>query len=206
MNKKELLRAVYSAIDWDLLYRNAPDAERGEVDELFRELAERLGPQPEVGPQPTVGPQPEAAEAASVRGGDVIVCCDGASRGNPGPAAIGLVLLDSAGRELVGWGEAIGRTTNNVAEYRAAIAGLEKALELGARRVEVRADSELLVHQINGRYRVKNAGLRPLHAKVSELLGRFDSWKARHVPREKNARADALASAAAKKSKREDKK
>ncbi len=194
MNKLELLKAVYSAIDWDVLYRNAPDAERDEVDDLFRELIERLGPQPDV------------ADAASVRGGDIVVCCDGASRGNPGPAAVGVVLLDSAGHEVVAWGEGIGRATNNVAEYRAAIAGLEKALELGARRVEVRADSELLVHQINGRYRVKNAGLRPLHAKVSELLGRFERWSARHVPREKNARADALASAAAKKAKRNSKK
>ncbi len=190
MNKLELLKAVYSAIDWERLYRNAPDAERGLVDELFRELTERLGP------------QPAAVEADSVRGGHVVVCCDGASRGNPGPAAIGVVLADSAGRELLAWGEAIGRATNNVAEYRAAIAGIEKALELGARTVELRADSELLVHQINGVYRVKNAGLRPLHAKVSELLARFERHSARHVPREKNARADALATAAAKKAKR----
>jgi len=193
VNKLELLKAVYAAIDWERLYRNAPDAERDQVDDLFRELTERLGT------EPTVGPQAEPADAASVRGGHVVVCCDGASRGNPGPAAIGVVLLDSAGREVLGWGEPIGRATNNVAEYRAAIAGLEKALELGARSVELRADSELLVHQINGRYRVKNAGLRPLHAKVSELLGRFERWSARHIPREKNARADALAGAAAKK-------
>jgi ribonuclease HI len=132
----------------------------------------------------------------------LVINVDGASRGNPGPAAIGVVIADASGREVLAWGEAIGRTTNNVAEYRAAIAGLEKALELGARSVELRADSELLVHQVNGRYRVKNAGLRPLHAKVTELLGRFESWSAAYVPREKNARADALATAAAKKAKR----
>lgn len=187
MNKLELLKAVYSAIDWERLYRAAPDAERGQVDELFQEMAERLGS------------RPEPVEVQTVSSGQVLLYCDGASRGNPGPAAVGVVLADPSGRELLAYGEPIGRATNNVAEYRAAIAGLEKALELGARSIELRADSELLVHQINGVYRVKNAGLRPLHAKVGELLGRFESWSARHVPREQNARADALAGAAAKK-------
>jgi ribonuclease HI len=187
VNKLELLKAVYSAIDWERLYRAAPDAERVQVDGLFQELAEALGP------------QPGAAESAAIRGGAVVLYCDGASRGNPGPAAVGVVLAEPSGRELLAWGEPIGRATNNVAEYRAAIAGLQKALELGARSVELRADSELLVHQISGVYRVKHPGLRPLHAKVGELLGRFERWSARHVPREANARADALADAAARK-------
>jgi len=190
VNKAELLKAVYGALDWARLYELAPQASRQEVDELFQELRRRLGP------------QPEGDAAAPVRGGKAVVCCDGASSGNPGPAAIGVVITDADGREVLAWGECIGRATNNVAEYRAAIAGLEKTLELGAKSVELRADSELLVKQLRGQYRVKNAGLKPLHARVRQLLGRFDAWSVAHVPREKNARADALAASALKKARR----
>lgn len=197
MNKLDLLKAVYSAIDWELLYRNAPEAARQEVDELFRELTERLAASPSV-----LAPQPEPDAAGAVLGASAVIYCDGASSGNPGPAAIGVLISDSAGRELLAWGEGIGRATNNVAEYRAAVAGLEKALELGACSVELCADSELLIRQIRGEYRVKNAGLRPLHAKVLELLARFERWSASYVPRERNSRADALAAAAVKKAKR----
>ena len=197
MDKLELLKAVYSAIDWEVLYRNAPDAERNQVDVLFREMRERLAAS-----APAPAPEPQGGDAGAVHGAAVVIYCDGASSGNPGPAAVGVVIADATGCELLAWGEGIGRATNNVAEYRAAIAGLQKALELGARSVELRADSELLVRQIRGQYRVKNAGLQPLHAKVLELLARFERWSACHIPREKNARADALASAAVKQAKK----
>jgi ribonuclease HI len=204
VNKLDLLKAVYSAIDWELLYRNAPDAERHEVDELFRDLRERLAASAPAldATASVVAPQPAPDAAGAVLGASAVVYCDGASSGNPGPAAIGVVISDPAGRELLAWGEGIGRATNNVAEYRAAIAGLQKALELGARSVELCADSELLIRQVRGEYRVKNAGLRPLHAKVLELLARFERSSASYVPREKNSRADALAAAAVKKAKR----
>jgi ribonuclease HI len=125
-----------------------------------------------------------------------ITYSDGASRGNPGPASIGAVVIDPRGRVRHEVSERLGATTNNVAEYRGLIAALEAALALGARRVEARLDSELLVRQAIGRYRVKNPGLVPLHNRVLDLRGRFDEVVFRHVPRTQNKRADALANQA----------
>jgi ribonuclease HI len=121
---------------------------------------------------------------------------DGASRGNPGLASYGAVVIDPTGSVVHEASEPLGVTTNNVAEYRGLIAALEAALALGARRVEVRMDSELLVRQAIGRYRVKNPGLIPLHNRVLNLRGRFDEVVFRHVPRTQNKHADALANRA----------
>jgi len=129
-------------------------------------------------------------------GGPWVVYADGASRGNPGPAAIGYVVSDGEGRERAAAGRAIGTATNNEAEYRAAIAGLEAALALGARRVELRLDSELVARQLGGRYRVLNPSLRRLHRRLRELSARFEAFTVRCIPREENRRADALANAA----------
>ncbi len=126
----------------------------------------------------------------------VIINTDGASQGNPGPAAIGATLKDERGRLLASISRSIGRTTNNQAEYRAIIAALEKAAEMGADRVEVRSDSQLVVRQLNGRYRVKKASLRPLYLEASRLLGRFQGVTLTSIPREQNREADALANAA----------
>jgi len=125
-----------------------------------------------------------------------LVYADGASRGNPGPAAIGVVIFDDHGRERHRISEAIGTTTNNQAEYRAAIAGLEAALALGARRVELRMDSELVVRQTDARYKVRNPGLKPLAARLRDLRWRLDSLRAVSIPRSENALADALANRA----------
>ncbi|MBP1632573.1 MAG: bifunctional RNase H/acid phosphatase [Acidobacteria bacterium] len=126
-----------------------------------------------------------------------VLYCDGAARGNPGPAAIGGVLFAPGRVEpVVAISEAIGRATNNEAEYRALLAGLQAALEAGVTRLLVRLDSELLVNQMNGSYRVKAAGLKPLHAQVAALLGRFTSVVFEQVPRERNSIADELANAA----------
>ncbi len=129
----------------------------------------------------------------------VAVFCDGGSRGNPGPAAIGAVVLD-VGVEppvvLASVSETIGVATNNVAEYRALIAGLEAALAFTPTTVLVRADSELLIRQLEGRYRVKNAGLQPLHREAAALLARFEAHDLQHVRREFNVDADALVNAA----------
>ncbi|RME19651.1 MAG: reverse transcriptase-like protein [Deltaproteobacteria bacterium] len=126
----------------------------------------------------------------------VSVWADGAARGNPGPAAAGVILLDESGNELAAFGKYLGRTTNNVAEYLALVAGLEKAMELGADAVEVNMDSELVVRQIQGRYRVRKKHLQPLWRKAMGLLGSFGRWSIRHVPREDNRGADALANRA----------
>ena len=126
----------------------------------------------------------------------VVLYTDGASRGNPGPASIGAVLYDEEDAIVVTVSEEIGTATNNVAEYSAVIAGLEVAAQLGADEVELRSDSLLLVRQISGEYRVKAAGLKPLHARVRALLSEFASVEVNHVPREQNEVADALANAA----------
>ena len=126
----------------------------------------------------------------------VIAYADGASRGNPGPSSYGVVVYDRDGKELHRGGRALGRGTNNQAEYHGAIAALEAALGLGAREVELRMDSELIVRQLTGRYRVKNPGLAPLYKRILDLRTRFDRVALTHVPRAQNKVADALANEA----------
>jgi ribonuclease HI len=122
----------------------------------------------------------------------VTVNVDGGARGNPGPAAIAAVVSVDGGEVIDSRGEVIGHATNNVAEYRAVLLGIELARELGAREVELIGDSELIVKQIKGEYRVKDASLRELHADVARSLRDFDRWSIRHVRRAENAAADAL--------------
>jgi len=129
----------------------------------------------------------------------VVICCDGGSRGNPGPAAIGAVVIDPSTdppTTLATVSETIGVTTNNVAEYRALIAGLEAAESFAPRAVEVRADSQLLIYQLQGRYRVKHANMKPLHDAARRLLARYEHVTLVHVPRAENTVADALVNAA----------
>lgn len=123
---------------------------------------------------------------------------DGLSKNNPGQAAIGAVLRNARKEKVATISQAIGIATNNVAEYRAVIAALEKALGLGAKQVEVLSDSELMVEQLNGRYKVKSEGLRPLHVEATRLMGRFEKVTVKYIPRERNTEADALANAAIK--------
>jgi ribonuclease HI len=118
---------------------------------------------------------------------------DGGARGNPGPAGIGVVLQDSSGEVIGEIARGIGETTNNVAEYSALIAGLELALEKGATEIEVKVDSALVESQVQGKWKIKNDRLRRLAVTARRLLGRFESWSIKHVPREENAGADALA-------------
>ncbi len=117
---------------------------------------------------------------------------DGGARGNPGPAAAAAVASDLDGQVLAERNAYIGEATNNVAEYRALLLGLELARELGADDVEVVNDSELVARQIGGEYRVKHAGLKPLYAEAMSALRGFERWAVRPVGREQNARADEL--------------
>lgn len=126
----------------------------------------------------------------------VVAYADGASRGNPGPSSFGAVVLDPDGTVLHETGQKIGVGTNNVAEYRGAIAALESALALGASEVELRMDSELIVRQLSGRYKVRNPKLIPLHNRMLALRERFERVVIAHVPRELNKHADRLANAA----------
>ncbi len=118
---------------------------------------------------------------------------DGASRGNPGQAGAGAVILDDQGMELTARSFYLGTCTNNIAEYKALIFGLQTALELGCRRLDIFLDSQLIVRQITGQYKVKNAGLKPLFAEVRQLLAKLTSFTINHVPRNENKRADELA-------------
>jgi len=126
----------------------------------------------------------------------VIIYADGASRGNPGQAAIGAVILDEQGRLIASVSRRIGRATNNQAEYGAVITALEEAVRLGSRQVDIRLDSELVVKQINGEYRVKKATLKPLCQQVKQLLGSLEGFTVAHIPRRQNMEADKLANKA----------
>ncbi len=128
----------------------------------------------------------------------LVVFTDGASQGNPGLAAIGATIKDEQGKLITSISQGIGRTTNNQAEYRAIIAALEQAIRLDANQVDMYSDSELVVRQIKGQYRVKKATLKPLYWKVKQLQGHFESFTINYIPREQNIEADSLASMALK--------
>ena len=122
----------------------------------------------------------------------VVVHVDGGARGNPGPAAIGAVVSTPEGEVLDEFNARIGDATNNVAEYRGLLLGLERARALGATEVDVVNDSELVARQVEGLYKVKQEHLKPLHAQALSTLAGFERWSIRSVPREDNARADGL--------------
>lgn len=152
------------------------------------------------GQQKTARPLIQAVQQQSLFSepvADTALACqlfsDGASRGNPGEAGAGSVLLDGKGQELAARSRYLGQCTNNVAEYKALVLGLQSALELGCARLEIFLDSQLIVRQIQGQYKVKNAALKPLFEEVKALLGELKHWSIAHVPREQNKRADALA-------------
>jgi ribonuclease HI len=122
----------------------------------------------------------------------VVVHVDGGSRGNPGPAAAAALISTPEGEVLASASRLLGVTTNNVAEYRGLLLGLERALELGATELELVNDSELVAKQLTGAYRVKHRDMRPLHAEALAALRQFERWSIRSVPRDQNAAADAL--------------
>ena len=126
----------------------------------------------------------------------LILQTDGAARGNPGPAALGAVAMDPQSGEVFAVGRALGAATNNVAEYSAVVEALRMAQRLGASRVLLEADSELLIRQLEGRYKVKSANLLPLFEECADLLKTFDDYRLRHIPREQNGMADGLANRA----------
>jgi len=179
---ENLLRLVLQYVDIERLLAEHPEIGRGEVERLVARFAPREAP--------ARAKRPEGKRKS------VVAHCDGASRGNPGPAAIGVVLRDASGNEMATISETIGRTTNNVAEYAAVIRAAQKARELGATELTLLLDSELLVYQLNGTYRVRATHLRSLHRRALQALAHFARWNVKHVPRRRNARADALANAA----------
>jgi ribonuclease HI len=129
---------------------------------------------------------------------------DGASKGNPGEAGVGVVLRDGDGKAIASLSRYIGKATNNQAEYRGLIIGLQEALALGYRELIIFTDSELMERQIKGQYRVKDKTLKQYHSRTLELLESFRSYRIRSIPRAENKEADRLASQAAKNQKSED--
>jgi ribonuclease HI len=130
---------------------------------------------------------------------EVTIYCDGGARGNPGPAAIGAVVFDASTDPptlLASVSDYIGVATNNVAEYRALLAGLDAAAPLHAHTIRVRADSQLMIKQLRGEYRVKHENLKPLYSEARALLAAYEVVDLQHVPRAQNVEADALVNAA----------
>ena len=136
------------------------------------------------------------AEVKEVRLKKAVIFVDGASRGNPGPAAIGVTIKDERGELITFISRRIGKATNNQAEYRAIIAALEEAVRLDVKQVDIKMDSELVVKQINGEYRVKKATLKPLYQQVKQLQGLLRGFTVTHIPRQRNFEADKLANKA----------
>ena len=184
---------------------------RGAVIALRQEPAPVRPAQRELpSPSPTAAPRAQAvtkekqvtkeksAGTGDKAAGDgmLLVYSDGASRGNPGPAGAGAVITDARGTPLARLGRFLGRQTNNVAEYQGLLLGLRHAQELGAKAIAVSADSQLMIRQLQGRYAVKHAGLKPLHAEALRLLRAFDRVKLEHIPREENTLADEMSNRA----------
>ena len=141
-------------------------------------------------------PVPPSPSAPSVESPEFFIHADGASRGNPGESGAGAVISDARGRTVKELKVYLGMASNNVAEYRAAILALERAFELGARTVTLSLDSELVVRQLRGEYRVREPHLKVLHQKAREILNRFSRYSILSIPREENRRADQLANEA----------
>ncbi len=124
---------------------------------------------------------------------ELCIYTDGASQGNPGEAGVGIVFTDTQGKIIKEWKSALGRTTNNVAEYKALILALEKAIDFKPKQIKIFMDSELVVRQLQGEYKVRNLQLKPLHEKVRQLLHNFPKYIIKYIEREKNKQADKLA-------------
>lgn len=176
----ELVRLVVRYCDFERLLAEHPELEPERLN-AFREQVETPK-----GPRKARAPKTTPAE------GPATLWTDGASLGNPGPAGVGARIVAPDGTVLAEVAEAIGRATNNVAEYRALLRGLVEAAKLGLSSLEIRSDSELLVRQIQGIYKVRDPNLARLHREAIAVLASFGSWRIQSIPREENRAADAL--------------
>lgn len=193
----ELLRFIAREEPLSATQAAFPDVSRARLAALLEELArERAAREP---PPPPSVPVPAPASASTAPAASlsaVRVYSDGAARGNPGPAGAGAVLVDAEGHVVERLGKYLGNQTNNYAEYMGLLLGLKRARELGAREVEVFADSELMIRQLGGQYQVKSPTLKPLFEQARALLRGFEKVKLQHVPRALNAAADEMSNRA----------
>jgi len=205
--RAEILGFIAEREALELTLQRFPLVSREHLRALLREAAllmraEELGVpdgEPPLPQPPPPRPEPGASAPDEPRGTErkaLRLFTDGAARGNPGPAGAGAVLCRPDGTLVAKCGRFLGTQTNNFAEYMGLVIGLETALRLGAEELEVCADSELLVRQLTGAYRVKSPTLKPLHQKARELLARFSRTSLRHVPREENRLADEMSNRA----------
>jgi ribonuclease HI len=176
----------------ELLRAEFPDLTRKDVRSLFQAVAEHLRCCEEW-TDPAADSQEGGPGTRMMR---VSLYCDGASRGNPGPSGAGVVLLDEKGEQIFELSRYLDNGTNNEAEYRALVRGLEAAADLGVKRIEIFSDSELVVRQLSGKYKVRNPRLRSLFDQAVSRLQQFDDYAIFHVGRELNQQADRLANEA----------
>jgi ribonuclease HI len=191
-SEAELLRHIAREEPLTATVRAFRGLTRERLGQLLEEAAERLAPSSKEA-EPAAPAAPEEPRAAVPR---LRLYSDGAARGNPGPSGAGAVLIEPGGQVVARLGKYLGHQTNNYAEYMGLILGLKHAKTLGAKEIEIFADSELLIRQLGGRYQVKSATLRPLYEEAVKLLNDFSRVKLVHVPREMNAAADEMSNRA----------
>jgi ribonuclease HI len=190
LKKSELLEALSKHLSVERLLSDNPGLTRESISVLFKQAAAAVGPGViNKAPAPAAAPKRSGAERLRM-------FTDGASRGNPGEAGIGILIEDESGHILKRLARYLGKATNNQAEYTALIDGLKAAAELGAEEVSVFADSELVVKQMKGEYKVKNADLQEKHGEAKRIAAGFKKIAYTYIPREKNREADALANEA----------
>lgn len=194
---KRLLELLAGGLPLDNAWEQAGYHARAEAEEALLEMAAILGVEIDsskpVQEPVSAGTAAKTVDITGMTISELIVHADGASRGNPGPASAAVVAYDTEGTELTSRAKRLGKATNNVAEYSACILALELAADFGAPNVTVRMDSELVVKQMKGEYKIKNENLAVLAKKVRELAAGFEKCVWEHVPRAKNAAADKLA-------------
>ena len=189
ISDREILELIRKGVDHDGIAAKDPRVTRKRLKEFFGKLGGLIGVEPGMDTK-------KSGKPALRVSGHIQLYTDGASRGNPGKSGIGVVVLDGEKNILAEVSEYIGDATNNVAEYKALIRGVEKALEFSPSRVDIFADSELMVRQLNGRYKVRAPSILPLYNEARKLLGMLSESKVQYVPREQNSLADALANRA----------
>lgn len=196
----EILRVLAGKLPDELLQDYFQDMEPGQVRKILTEAIKILVPHKEETPSPRLQAKlwqdKEKIWEGGLAGQTLQLFTDGASRGNPGEAGAGIAILDEQGNELVGTGKYLGKCTNNEAEYRALLFGLAKCAEFGTGSIMAHLDSELIVKQIQGLYKVKHPNLKPLYNETMKKFADFASVRVTHVRREKNSRADELANLA----------
>ena len=186
-----LAALIYKYLDTERLIRENPLVTGEMINAFFKKTVPL---RKELGDAPTIHqPRNIQSHDGARKPNELIIHTDGASRGNPGKAGIGVAIFDKGYKLIEEVCSFIGNATNNVAEYKAMILATQKAIGHNAKNVLFKTDSELLVRQLNGVYRVKNLNIQPLYAELAALLGKIPAWKIQHVYREENACADALA-------------